>query len=345
MKYRLIFIGFGVVGQGLTEILVNKKDRLKEKYGFDYEIVAVSDKLKGAVADSKGLPGQELLDFAGQGRNLNDFPGEAAGLNPLKTIQQIEGDILIEVTYTDVITGQPATMHCRRALEKGMHVVTTNKGPAALFYRELKKLADKKNVGFGIEGTVMSGTPVINTSLESLAGCTISRVRGILNGTTNYILTEMERGKPYETALKKAQELGYAEADPAGDVEGWDALAKVLILANVVMGRPLKIVDVSRQGISEISLEDIEQARRENKRWKLIGEVSSGNGPVKARVGPEKVPLSDPLAGVMGVVNGITFETDLLAAVTITGAGAGKTETGFSLLADILAIHRRITGK
>jgi len=344
MKYRLIFIGFGVVGQGLTEILVNKKQWLKEKYDFEYEIVAVSDKIKGAVATEKGLSAEKLLDLVSQGKSLAEYPDGKKGLDPLQTIEQVDADILIEVTYTDVQTGEPATTHCRRALEKGMHVVTTNKGPAALFYQELKKLADTKNTIFGIEGTVMSGTPVINTGLLSLAGCTIRKVRGILNGTTNYILSEMEQGKPYGDVLKKAQELGYAEADPTGDVEGWDALAKVVILANVIMGRPLKTNDVEREGITKISLEDIEQARKENKRWKLIGEVTVENGVVKAKVGPERLDLADPLASVMGATNAITFDTDLMGPVTIVGAGAGKIETGFSLLTDILAIHRKLAG-
>ncbi|NOZ61007.1 MAG: homoserine dehydrogenase [Calditrichaeota bacterium] len=344
MKYRLIFIGFGLVGQGLTEILINKRHWLKEKYNFECEIVAVSAKSKGAVADEKGLSAEKLLELVHQGKSLEEYPDGVKGLSPLQTIEQLEADILIEVTYTNIKTGEPATTYCRRALEKGMHVVTTNKGPAALFYRDLKKLADAKNVIFGIEGTVMSGTPVINTGLFSLAGCTIRKVRGILNGTTNYILTEMEQGKPYEEVLKKAQELGYAEADPAADVEGWDALAKIVILANVIMGQPLKTTDVVREGITKISLEDIEKARRENSRWKLIGEVSAENGKVKAKVGPEKLDLSDPLSSVMGTTNAITFDTDLMGSVTIVGAGAGRIETGFSLLTDILAIHRKFAG-
>ena len=344
MKYRLIFIGFGSVGQGLTEILIDKRQWLKEKYDFEYEIVAVSAKSKGAIADENGLSAETLLELMRQGKNLEDYPGGIKGLNPAQTIDRLEADILIEVTYTNIKTGEPATTYCRRALEKGMHVVTANKGPVALFYQDLKKIADERNVFLGIEGTVMSGTPVINTGMNSLAGCSIKKIRGILNGTTNYILTEMEKGMPYENVLKKAQELGYAEANPASDVEGWDALAKVVILANVVMGLTLKIGDVKRKGITEISLPDIKKAAQQNMRWKLIGEISAEDGIVKANVGPERLPLSDPLASVMGTTNAITFETDLLGPVTITGCGAGKIETGFSLLTDMLAIHRKFVG-
>ncbi len=342
MKYRLIFIGFGSVGQGLTEILMKKRQWLKEKYDFEYEIVAVSAKSKGAIANENGLSPEKLLELVNQGKNLEEYADGIKGLTPLQTIEQIKADILIEVTYTNIKTGEPATSYCSRALEKGMHVVTANKGPIALFYHDLKKLADEKNLFLGIEGTVMSGTPVINTGIYSLAGCTIQKIRGILNGTTNYILTEMEMGVDYEDALKKAQKLGYAEADPTSDVYGWDALAKVVILANVVMGHPLKIADVEREGIAKISLENVEQARKENKRWKLIGEIFRENGILKAKVKPEKLLLSDPLANIMGTMNAITFETDLLGPVTVIGSGAGKIETGFSLLTDVLAIHRNM---
>ena len=340
MKHRLIFIGFGVVGQGLTEILVNKREFLKQKYGFEYQIVAVSDMLKGSIADPAGLDPEKLLALIKEGKKLDAYPAGTKGLDALSTIDQIDADILIEVSYTDVKTGEPATSHCRAAFNRGMHVVTSNKGPTSLYYNELIELASKRNLMFGIEGTVMSGTPVLNTGMKSLAGCTITKISGILNGTTNYILTEMEKGKAYEDVLKKAQELGYAEADPTGDVEGWDALAKVIILSNVVMGGDIKIADADREGITKITLEQVQQAKAEGARWKLIGETSLQNGKIKAKVGPVKLPLSDPLAGVMGATNAITFETDLMGKVTVIGAGAGKTETGFSILTDLLDIHR-----
>jgi homoserine dehydrogenase len=340
MKHRLIFIGFGVVGQGLTEILINKKGILNEKYGFEYEIVAVSDMLKGAIANPAGLDPQKLLALVKEGKKLDEYPAGTKGLDALATINQVDADIMIEVSYTDVKTGEPATSHCKAAFNRGMHVVTTNKGPVSLFYHDLMKLAAEKNLKFGIEGTVMSGTPVLNTGMKSLAGCSITKISGILNGTTNYILTEMEKGRAYEEVLKKAQELGYAEADPTGDVEGWDALAKVIILSNVVMGGNVKIEDAEREGITKITLEDIQKAKAEGARWKLIGDTSIQNGKIKAKVSPVKLPLSDPLASVMGATNAITFETDLMGKITVIGAGAGRTETGFSILTDLLDIHR-----
>jgi len=340
MKHRLIFIGFGVVGQGLTEILVNKKEFLKQNYGFEYEVVAISDMLKGSIANPSGLDPENLLTLVKQGKKLDEYPAGTKGLDALSTINQIDADIMIEVSYTDVKTGEPATSYCKAAFNRGMHVVTSNKGPVSLFYNNLIKLASKKNLMFGIEGTVMSGTPVLNTARKSLAGCTITKISGILNGTTNYMLSEMEEGNAYEEVLIKAQELGYAEADPSGDVEGWDALAKVIILSNVVMGGNVKISDAEREGITEITLDDVQKAKTEGARWKLIGETSIQNGKIKAKVSPAKLPLSDPLASVMGATNAITFVTDLMGKVTVIGAGAGRTETGFSILTDLLDIHR-----
>jgi len=342
MKHKLILIGFGVVGQGLTEILINKKEYLKKKHDFDFEIVAVSDKINGAITNPSGLDLEKLLSLVKSGKKLDEYPEGIKGMDALTTINNIDSNIMIELSYTDVKTGEPATSFCKAAFEKGMHVVTSNKGPVSLFYNELKTLAISNNLIFGIEGTVMSGTPVLNTAAKSLAGCKISTISGILNGTTNYILSEMEQGVTYEDALKKAQELGYAEADPTGDVEGWDALAKVVILSNVVMGGNLKIEDAAREGITKISLLDIEKAKAEGARWKLISKTGLKNGQIEARVALDKLPLSDPLANVMGATNAITFETDLLGPVTVIGAGAGKSETGYSILTDLLEINRSL---
>jgi homoserine dehydrogenase len=235
--------------------------------------------------------------------------------------------------------------HCQQALAAGIHVVTSNKGPAALAKQELWKLASDNSVQFRFEGTVMSGTPAINLSTGCLAGAKISGFKGILNGTTNFILTRMEEGMTYDAALAEAQELGYAEADPTGDVEGWDALGKGIILASTLMGIEFKLKEVPRKGISHLKPEDIEEAKAEGKRWKLLVECRQEGGKVSLEVAPMKVDLTDPLASVGGATNALTFETDVLGPVTIVGAGAGRIETGFSILIDLLWIHSIATGK
>jgi homoserine dehydrogenase len=221
-----------------------------------------------------------------------------------------------------------------------MHVTTTNKGPVALFSNELIELASKKAVRFLYEGTVMAGTPLLNLIRETLAGCSISEMKGILNGTTNYILTQMEAGMDYSAALKQAQELGYAEAVPDADVLGWDALAKVTILANVVFGASLTPDDSPCTGITEITPDEIAAAAADGKRHKLIGRVRRDGGEVRAEVAPQLVDLDHPLAGVGGATNAMTITTDTLGDVTIVGPGAGRRETGFSLLNDLISIAK-----
>lgn len=340
MTYKIAFIGFGTVGQGLAEILINKRDQLRRKYDFECSVVAISDIMKGSIYLEEGLDLEKLLSLLRETGRIDGYPGATTGWDSLKTIRESGADIVVEISYTDIDTGEPAASHVRASLESGKHVITSNKGPSALFGRELVKLARQKGVCFRYEGTVVSGTPVLNFALENLAGTEIREVRGILNGTTNYILSEMEKGKGYEETLKVAQDLGYAEAKPDADVKGWDALAKIVIIANMVMDGDLKIADVPCTGITGITLKDIETASQENKRWKLIARAWRDGDKVQAEVSPKKVPADDFLAGVGGVTNALTFDTDLLGKVTVVGPGAGKLETGFSILVDMLSIHR-----
>jgi len=190
----------------------------------------------------------------------------------------------------------------------------------------------------------MSGTPVFHLFENGLEGNEILEIKGILNGTTNFILSKMEEeDMDYEDALKLAQDLGYAEADPTADVEGYDALAKIVILANALMAANIKPSDARREGISSITKAAIKEARASSLRYKLIASVRKEADGVKASVAPQKLPLSDPLAGIMGANNALTFDLDLMGKVTIQGPGAGRVETGYSLLSDMLAIHRQIS--
>ena len=340
MKNKITIIGFGTVGQGITEILLKKKTYLKEKYNYEYEIVAVGDLVYGNVYNPNGLNIEQMLREA---KDKKKFTKDIVNLDNIQLIKQSNADVVCELTYTDLKTGEPAISHCKAAFESGKHIVTSNKGPAALKYAELKAMADKHKVKFMIEGTVLAGTPIINLTEGPLAGCEITKIRGIINSTTNFMLSEMGKGMDYNAVLKVAQELGYAEADPTGDVEGLDARGKVTILANVVMGTDLKIEDVAYKGITQITSVDIAKAKKNNSRWKLIGCVEKLNGKVTGSVSPEMVELSHPLAGVMGAKNALTFTTDLLGDITIIGPGAGRYETGFAILADLLRIGQTQT--
>jgi len=337
---RLLFVGFGTVGQGLSELLNEKRDELAASYGFDAEVVGIADMLKGSAYDPEGLDLAEALARVGRGESLSDWPGVGRSWDAPTMIAEAEADAMLEATYTDITTGQPATGHIRAALERGMHVTTTNKGPLALYSRELIAYARERGLQFLYEGTVMAGTPLLNLIRETLAGAGIREMRGILNGTTNYILTQMEGGMDYGAALAQAQQLGYAEAVPDADVLGWDALAKVTILANVVFGASLKPSDSPCQGITEISAGDIARAAADGERYKLIGRVWRDAGGVHASVAPQRLPSTHPLAGVGGATNAMTITTDVLGEVTIIGPGAGRRQTGFALLNDLLTMWR-----
>ena len=206
--------------------------------------------------------------------------------------------------------------------------------------KELRALAVKKGLFLGIEGTVMAGTPSLRLGWSSLAGADITRVRGIVNGTTNYILTQMEQGLDYAAALADAQKIGYAEADPTGDVEGHDAAGKAAILANVLMDAGMRPSDVATIGITGITAADVAAAQAAGERWKLIAEVSRGPEGIKASVKPMRLPNSHPLAGVSGGTNALTYTTDFVNDVTIIGPGAGALTTGFAVVGDLLALHR-----
>lgn len=343
--YRLAMIGFGNVGQGFAQVLTQQAPLLADTYGVNFEIVAVSDLMKGSVYDPEGLSVEALLTAAQEGKNLETIAAPQTGWDSVKTIRESNADIIVEISYTDLETGEPALTHIREALDHGKHIVTTNKGPTALHYPELLSKARAENLEIGVEGTVLSGTPALHVGLEVLRAANIHKVQGILNGTTNYILTQMEAEAEYEDALSEAQAKGYAEADPTGDVDGHDAAGKVVILANLLLDLPLTMADVDREGIAELTQQHIQEAKASGERYKLIGTVEKhADGSYDASVKPERLPAAHPLANVGGATNAITYTTDLLGEVTLIGAGAGRTETGFAILSDLLSIHRKHGG-
>ena len=331
---KIILIGFGTVGQGLVQILRDKRADLKARYGFEPQIVAVVTGRRGSLYSPDGLNLDALLsDFAA-------YPDQPAvlerGWSAERIIRESHADVLVEASPSNLETGQPALNLCELALQTGKHVVLANKGPVAVAYNDLMSFAQKAKRQVLFEGTVMAGTPSIRLAMQALQGCTITSARGILNGTTNYMLTQMESGKPYAEALAEAQALGYAEADPTADVEGWDAAGKARILAQALFGRKFLALDMHVQGISHLTPADIDAAKAAGERWKLIAQVT----PQGASVQPRRIPVSHPLAGVSGTTNAVTYTTDLLGDVTLIGAGAGKLQTGFALLSDLLAIHQ-----
>ncbi|MBA2678621.1 MAG: homoserine dehydrogenase [Ktedonobacteraceae bacterium] len=343
-QIRLSIVGFGVVGQGLAELLVAKKDVLRRDFDVDVSLVSVATGHDGFLYREEGLDIPTLLELAAARQPLTTHPDIQRWKSVVEGLRATGGDVLVEATGTNLRDAEPGISHIRTALSMGMHVTTANKGPAALFADELFTLARRQNVQLRMESTVMAGTPVISTVREGMAGARVQAVRGILNGTTNYILTAMAQGRDYAEVLAEAQAQGYAEADPTADVEGYDVVAKTLILASLIFGRSLKPEQIQRQGITAITKERVQQALDTGKRIKLIASLQSSAGsadaPLTARVEPVALPLSDPLARIDGVMNAITFQTDTLSEVTVSGPGAGRLQTGQGLLADLLAIAK-----
>lgn len=339
-KVNLGLIGFGNVGQGLAQILRESHDDTVRDLGLDLRIVAITDPIKGSAFDPEGLDPAILLDRVGREGTLSSLPAAKPGWDAFAMIFKSNADVIVEMSYTDLKTGQPATDHIKAAFAMKKHAVTTNKGPVALFYSELQELAKANEVKFGVEGSVMSGTPSLILGREILAAAHIRKVMGIFNGTTNYILTQMEAGASYESALAEAQKLGYAEADPTGDVEGFDAAGKVVILSELLMGKHITLEQVERSGITGLTVAQVAEAKAAGERWKLIGSLELVKGEVKASVKLQRLPVSHPLAGVSGATNAIHYSTDYLGEVTLIGPGAGRLPTGYAVLEDILAIYR-----
>lgn len=339
--YRLALIGFGNVGRGLAQLLIDKETQLGLNSEVAIKITAVSDMHLGYASDPEGLNLRELLRLPNDKGALSSLPGGKEVADNEGAITADHVDIVAELTFTNPKTGEPAIMHCNLAKTHGKHAITTNKGPVALAGGRLRYAAQLDRLAFRYEGSVMSGTPVIRFAKEALAGASISSFRGILNGTANYVLGQVEAGASFEDAVKSAQKLGYAEADPTADIGGSDVLAKVRILSGELFGYGRNIESEHVAGLEGLAEDDVRNAPENGHRWKLIGEGKldeSGNAHLNVK--PMLLPVSDPLASLSGVFNGVSFGTDVLGDVTVVGPGAGRIETAFALLSDILDIHR-----
>jgi homoserine dehydrogenase len=327
--FRISIIGFGAVGQGVARSILSKQEYLNKR-GIDLRVVGISDS-KGCEIDENGIDIEAALTRKKQKGSI----AIGAGIG-LDIIRDVEHDIVVEVTPTNINNGEPGLGNMRAAFESGKHVVTSNKGPLALHFSELKELAEDNGLFFRYEATVGGAVPIFNLVHEALAGNTVIGIEGILNGTCNYILTRMsDERMPYDLVLKEAQELGFAEADPTYDVEGIDSAIKLVIIANSVFSQAATYKDVDVTGINKITPEALELANKNDYVVKLVCEARDG----KLTVAPRLVPKRHPLA-VGGTLNVASILTDLAGRITISGKGAGSIETASSILSDILYIVR-----
>ena len=332
---RIWLVGTGMVGTWLAGVLGSQRERLAARYGLDAAIVGAASARGGFVYDANGLDPASLADATG-GRS--HWPSTIEGL------RATEADLLVEVSASPA-DGEPGVTHMREALQRRIPVVTSNKWPVALHGVELAALARSRGAAFRAESTVMSGTPVLGTLAEGLAGAIPVALRGLLNATANFILTRMADGRSYEDALAEAQRAGLAERDPAADVEGHDTVAKVMILSGLVFGRQLGRGQVTCRGITAVTEREIAQAASAGERIKHVATLGfagpGGAGSVTARVQPELVGHDDPLVNVNGTTNAVVFEADPVGQVTITGPGAGPQLAGQGVLSDIIAVASR----
>jgi homoserine dehydrogenase len=248
--------------------------------------------------------------------------------------------VLFENTPVNYVSGQPAVSYLRTALQAGMHAITANKGPVVHAYQELTDLAKKHGRKFYFESAVMDGAPIFSLFRESLPATSLHAFYGILNSTTNLILTRMENGDSFDGALAYAQSIGLAETDPSGDIDGWDAAVKVAALITVLMGIPFKPTDVERTGIRSLTTDDIFQALKQGKRWKLVCTARREGASVLARVRPELVGTDSPVYGVNDTSSIVTFETDVLPQLSIVEGNPGPETTAYGLLADFINATR-----
>ncbi|WP_407356815.1 homoserine dehydrogenase [Methanolobus sp. WCC5] len=326
---RLSIIGFGAVGQGVAKVLLAKKADL-EDIGLDLRVVAIADS-RTAVIDPDGVD----LGAAISRKKAEGSVG-SRNMTGLEIIEKIDHELVVETTPTNIITGGAGLENMLMAFRKGRDVVTSNKGPLAVKYKELMEASKLSGSRFRFEATVGGAMPVLNLTKDSLAGNRITNVEGIFNGTCNYILTRMtEEHAPYEQMLAEAQELGYAETDPTYDVEGVDTACKLVILANCVFGMNATYEDVTVTGITKITPEALLLAHNDGYVIKLIGEVNDS----RINVAPKLVPIGHPLA-VAGSLNVASVQTDLSGPITVTGRGAGSIETASAILSDLISIYR-----
>jgi homoserine dehydrogenase len=342
MDVRIIICGMGRVGQAFVNLLIQKKKDLQNRYDLNLKVVAAVD-IGGAAASTAGLPLEDLVAHLNKRGRVEEMRGFGKkGLSGKDVISSIPADLLVETTPTNIRDGEPGMTHLRTALTYNRHVVTAAKGPLVVDYKGLKELAKKAKVKMMISAATAAALPTLDVGLTCLAGTEVLNAEGILNGTTNYILTRMhEEGTPYQDALAEAQKMGVAEPDPSLDVEGRDTANKTLLIANEVFQAGLSLKDIPVEGITRVTPEDIQEAKKKGKVIKLIGKVEKKEGKVVASVAPMALPLDHPLASVRGTEKAISYLTDTMDRVTVSGGKSNPVGAAAALLKDIIRVYQK----
>jgi homoserine dehydrogenase len=339
MRADLALVGFGNVGRRFARLLDEQRHRLARDYGLTCRIVGISTRSHGLLYDASGVDVLPALLQVEAGASLWQ-----SDIDVIARLATSDADlrVVVETTTLDIEAGQPAIDHVRRAIAAGCHVVTANKGPAAFAYSALRDEAAAAGVSFLFEGAVMDGVPVFNLVRETLPAVEILGFRGVVNSTTNHILSALEDGEAFGPALARMQALGIAEADASLDVDGWDAAAKTAALANVLMDARITPHEVRRTGIGEASGDPARSARAAGRRLRLVASARRmEDGTVAASVEPVELAGDDLLAGLRGQANALVLRTDLLGEIAISQLDGSLTQTAYALLSDLITVSRR----
>ena len=333
---RLILLGFGVVGQSFVKLLLSHSTDLYNDYGIKPKVVACADN-GGIITCDQGLDLDRLLNVKKKKKSIIHYGAKGNRSEIMDVIENIDAEVVIELTPTNIVDGEPGKNHIISAMKSGKNVITVNKGPLALEFPSLMELAEYNRIAFKFSGTVGGGTPILEFAKRCLKGDRIISFEGILNGTTNYILSKMYEGLNFSEALQDASEKGYAEKDPTLDIDGYDAVAKLVIASNFLMNMKSTMKDVRRQGIKDVKPSQVLNERKKGNAIKLIASCDGKNLVVK----PKPVSMKDPIC-VDGILNAITFTCQHSGQQTIIGKGAGGMETASAILRDLIDIRSTI---
>lgn len=341
-KIDICLLGFGNAAQAFCRLLLSKHQEIIAKTGYDVQVTAIATKSKGSILNDKGINLEKALSDVEKSGKFDIRAVDTVRLNTIDIIKVCRADVLVELTTISINDGEPAITHIETAFEKGMHVITGNKGPIAWEFKRLRENSKEKGLQFLYETTVMDGTPIFNLLKYTLSGCKVLSFRGILNSTTNFVLEEMEKGNEYKDAIEEAKKRGFAENDPSMDVDGWDAAAKTAALLNVLMGAVVNPTEIDRQGILNITMQDIVKAKEQQCKIKLVCEGYIEDNKPKGRVHPICISNKDIFSNIDATSSILSIATDLMGEVQIVEKGPEIQQTAYGIYSDLLTLIRNL---
>ncbi len=339
---NICLVGFGNAAQEFCRMLITKNAELKASTGYEIKVTAIAGRSKGAIINPKGIDLEKALSDVKHTGNFDVGAQDTVNMETLQIIQNCSANVLVELSTLSIYDGEPAITHIETAFERGMHVITGNKGPIAWKYQKLRHNSKERGLQFLYETTVMDGTPVFNFVKYTLPGCKVLSFRGILNSTTNFVLEEMEKGNSYEDAIKEAKRRGFAEENPSMDIDGWDAAAKTAALLNVLMDTNVNPTEIDRQGIVHITSKDIEEAKEKQCKIKLICEGCIEDNKAIGRVYPVYVKNNDVFSNIDATSSILGITTDLMGEVQIIEKNPEIQQTAYGIYSDLLTLIKNL---